>query len=404
MATEATTAPTISTGSPPGDIEFHPIDWWAGVAVGPQLVHQRRVPPIPAFVRLSRLVDPATLSAARNKVPVVETEEGTEIPDVGDLPEPLNTDSTPVSGRGWADSAGRPLFQIGLAAIVIAIVVAVVTFAQQDDGSTTVESRGAAIVIQPGSDEAGPAAGGPTASPDEAIGASADNQTGDVLEALVRQTSTGTDADLSVVATASGSGTDVRWTATVRNAGPGTAEGPITVVQTIGSDFELVSIAGNSWECEHLRATGTITCELDGDLATGQRRRLDLVTSTTGVAPGTPIPGTMSVVAGTNDPDLDNNTITVTAVSASADNGEGENSRSSSAGAAGKSDTDTDTSGAADSDQTGTAGLDELPHTGSGLVVALGAAGVMLCLIGYRLMTWSARAQTRTLLVAASIE
>ncbi|MDH5521362.1 MAG: DUF11 domain-containing protein [Acidimicrobiia bacterium] len=391
MATELTT-PSATTVAPRSDIEFRPIDWWVDLEE-PTITAEspRRIPPIPAFVRLSRLIDPEKISAARGIESAVKVDppvatNGPALPETG--PDPATT-------RRWADSAGRPLFRIGLAAIVAAVVVGVSTFGPSSEQVATVESPVAPITLGPGED------GGT-----EGVGS--DEQARQVLEALVRQASGG-EADLSIVGTASGTGTDIRWTATIRNEGPETAEGPITVVHTIGSDFELASIAGSGWDCEHLRTAGTITCELDENLGTGQRRRLGLVTSIAGVEPDTKIPSTMSVVAGTTDPDLDDNTINITAVSAPADDA-ASGARSPSTGAAGQSgsgtdvDTDVGANGGSDTDQNAGAGMEELPRTGSGLVTVLGGAGIGLCLAGRRLMTWSARAQTRTLLVAANID
>ena len=245
-----------------------------------------------------------------------------------------------------------------------------------------------------------------------------DRRAQEVLEALGRQTVADGEADLSIVGTASATGSEIRWTATVRNGGPDQAEGPITVIHTIGSTFELVSTAGTGWDCELRRAAGTIACELDEDLASGQRRRLGLVTRSDDASPGTSIPSTMSVIAGTADPDLGNNAINVTAISGPADDADADDFRSRSTGAAGPANTDVDDgddptgtpdAGADDpavstGDEGGAAAMTELPRTGSGLVVALGAVGVALCLAGRRLMAWSARAETRQLLVAANLD
>ncbi|MDH3301968.1 MAG: DUF11 domain-containing protein [Acidimicrobiia bacterium] len=396
MATETTAASAISNVTPRSDVGFRPIDWWANIddgAIGSE--SQRRTPPIPAFVRLSRLVDPGRSSAARR----VELDAQVDPFEVTDAPQPPATDEEPASNGGWLETAGRPLFRIGLAAMVAAIVVGVMTFGSSNDDLTTVDSPDAATAFGPGLD------GGNT----DGV-ADSTEQAHRVLEALVHQTSAGAEADLSIVGTASANRNEVRWTATVRNTGPETAEGPITVVQSIGSSFELVSVAGTGWDCRHLRAAGSISCEFGEDLAPGQRRRVGLVTSIAGVEPGTRIPSTMSVVAGTADPDLDDNTVNVAAVSAPAGDDERDTGRSPSTGAAGQSsgDADADTTvgatAASNANRTGTAGMEELPRTGSGLAAALGAAGVGLCLAGRRLMTWSSRAQARTLLRAIDID
>ncbi len=406
MATEATTPSAISTIDPSKEVGFQPIDWWADrdSDIGPviesgtestsgsgvdsavaDVAAPRRTPPIPAFVRLSRLIDPDRASTRHQSV-VVTGDEHTPLEE----PTEDGNQAPTASTRGWADSAGRPLFQIGLAAIVAAVIVAVATFSRHDEGVAAVNTSDDTTVV-------GPAAGRGAQADDE--------QARQVLEALALQTGGDGEADLSIVGTASAGTTEVRWTATIRNVGPGTAEGPITVVHTIGSDFELSSVAGTGWACEHQRAAGTITCELDEVLATGERRRLGLVT-TIGADAGRSIASTMSVVAATPDPDLDNNSINVTAGNPPAEDGD-EDNRSRSAGAAGQVGPDTNTSagGAAvtNGPTTDGAGMDELPRTGSGLAAVLAAIGLGLCLGGRRLMRWSARAQTRSLLVAADI-
>ncbi len=407
MATPATTTTATSVKPSPGPGELRPLDWWAGMNdildIGPdQLPAERLKPPVPAFVRLSRLVDPDQIAATRAHA--VATDEEAVVPDDRTQLIPVadnGTELTPVADRarpapGWADSAGRPLFQIGLAAIVAAVTVGAATFGSRPDLST-VEAPPTRAAVEPES------VGMPVAGADE-------EQTRRVLESLVRQAGNDTEADISLVGTASASGDEIRWTATVRNQGPATANGPITVIHTIGSPFELVSVAGTGWDCQHNRSAGTITCELDEDLATGQRRRIGLVTAGLEVSPGASIPSTMSAVAGTMDPNLDNNTINVTAVAGRVP--EDPDPQSASAGAAGQSPSGSEDmadtgSAAAESAGNGAAaggGLDELPRTGSGLALALGSLGAALCLAGRRLTTWSARAQTRSLLVAANIE
>lgn len=394
MATELTTASAISTVARRRDIAFRPIDWWADLDDTTTSKPSRHKPPIPAFVRLSRLIDPDQIAAARGIEPATAADTARTPAGDADDTKLLEIDPEAITKRRWVDSAGRPLFRIGLLAIVAAVVVGIVTFGPGSDDLATVESPEAAIVASPRHD----------GNADGAAGN--DEQTRHVLEALVRQTSGGGEADLSIVGTASGDRTEARWTATIRNAGPQTAEGPITVVHTIGAEFELASIAGSGWNCQHLPSAGTITCELDEDLGTGQRRRLGLVTNIDGIEPGTSIPATMSVVAGTTDPNLDDNSINVMAETAPADDADGNRSRSTGAAGPG-SGTDTDTTvgagGDADAENTGSAAMEELPRTGSGLAAFLGVTGVGLCLAGRRLTTWSARAQTRTLLVAANI-
>lgn len=392
MATEPTTASAISTVLPRRDLEFRPIDWWADADDGAASFEPpRHKPPVPAFVRLSRLVEPDPVAAACDiESPItVETPHSPAV-DTDDSELPLGRE---VTRRRWVDSAGRPLFRIGLLAIVAAIVVGIATFGPGGNDLATVESPDMADEVVPG------VAGGVAGSGEQAH---------QVLESLVHQSSAGGEADLSIVGTASGDETEVRWTATIRNAGPETATGPITVIHAIGSDFELASVAGSGWDCRQLPSAGTITCELDEDMGTGQRRRLGLVTSITGIEPGTSVPSTMSVVADTADPNLEDNTINIMAETARTDD-DVDGNRSRSTGAAGQAhnDTEADTTvgagGGSGTDQSGSAGMEELPRTGSGLAAFLGFAGVGLCLAGRRLTSWSARAQTRTLLVAANL-
>lgn len=405
MKSESTTA-LAGSANPPTTLELRPLDWWANLDPSPELIEpQRRTPPIPAFVRLSRLVNPELTARSRNAEltnrPAAALPGGRRATTEGDrtVSESVSESkhragSAPVEAvagagrrRGWIESAGRPLFRIGLAAIVAAAIAGVLAFESSGETVSTGDSP-ETTVVDPGTGE----------------------QARGVLDALARQTGGGAEADMSIVGTASGGGTEIRWTATVRNQGPGAATGPITIVHTIGSEFELVSTAGTGWTCEHRRAARTITCQLDEDLANGQRRRLGIVTTNGGVQSGARVPSTMSVVAPTTDPDLDNNSINVTAVSGPVDESD-EPRRSRSTGAAGQANNasdsgqDVDAAVAASSPAggSGTAELAELPRTGSGLAVALGGIGATLCLAGRRMTGWSARAQTRTLLVAANI-
>ncbi len=391
-----TTAFAGPAAPPPDDIELRPLDWWAKHDFAtPTIDHERHTAPIPAFVRLSRLIDPnrriVTAEAPDALAAPAASTEGAVDPIDDVQPEELTAvDTTRSAGGNWVDSAGRPLFQIGLAAIVAAVVVGFSTFGTGRSGLTSVESSEAEAIVD--LDVAGPTADG--------------EQTREVLDALARQAGAG-DADLSVVGTATGAGTDIRWTATVRNEGPETAQGPIMVVHTIGSSFELVSMAGTGWDCRHNRAAGTITCELDDDLATGQRRRLGIVTTDGGAAPGSRIPSTMSAVSGSGDPDLGNNTVNVTAITGPAVDADAEN-RSRSTGASSEADSEDNAGTSTDGGRAVAAtanptGLEELPRTGSGLAFALGGLGIVMCLSGRRLTRWSSRAQTRTLLDAAII-
>ena len=252
MASEQTTSANESSTSDTNTIGFRPIDWWADRDLGIDVEPPRRTPPIPAFVQLSRLINADQVSAPcqtdHNVGPAIAPGE-----DIAGPPAPI---PDPADRKRWADSVGRPLFQIGLAAIVAAILVGVLTFRHDGAEIATVELSEAAVTPDPG-----PGGHGLIVDPFISLDPAAeDEQIREVLEALVRQQSGDGEADLTIVGTTSAERAEVRWTATVRNNGPETAEGPITVVQTVGSDVELVSIAGDGWECDDRSTAGTITC------------------------------------------------------------------------------------------------------------------------------------------------
>ena len=167
MARETTTATTRTI--PLTEIELRPLEWWAEAGlIEADLEHDprrdtipgagieidtsrqaRRIPPVPAFVRLSRLIDPEQIRAARGVDAIVDPDPDPDPIDSNSPPVPLSTDPAPAPTRSWADSAGRPLFQIGLAAIVAATVVAVTTFGPTRGDLSTVESPAVATVLDP---------------------------------------------------------------------------------------------------------------------------------------------------------------------------------------------------------------------------------------------------------------
>jgi len=372
---------TSTEDSPPATShdELRPLDWWAKLDVQAESLKsessdtERQRPPVPVFVRLSRLIDPHAPASRRS-----DPDD-----DVIDLTDGA-TSTLPT--RRWADSVGRPLYQIGLAALLSAAAIGAHSIGNGSEPPATVET-----VM---GESAAPIEGG--GAP---ISAAPEAQSSALVESLVLQQSGG-DADLSIVGTASADGDEIRWTATVRNEGPTTAKGPVTVVHTMPSQLAFVSAAGTGWECRYDEQSSSIVCDLGEELATGQRRQLAVVTSDGGMGAGARIPSTMSVVAGSPDPKLDNNTINITAVSGHGDDGTDSDARSRSTGAA-TSDDDANTSAQTNSATTTSSddsmGGDELPRTGSGLTIILSAAGLGLCLIGRRLTTWSSSAQQQLL-------
>ncbi len=79
-------------------------------------------------------------------------------------------------------------------------------------------------------------------------------------------------ADLEIVKKLSSTlvaGQNATWTLDVRNLGPSTSRGDITVVDTLPADSTFVSATGAGWQCKEV--DGTVTCVRAADLpATGQ--------------------------------------------------------------------------------------------------------------------------------------
>ncbi|MEH3034376.1 MAG: isopeptide-forming domain-containing fimbrial protein [Aeromicrobium erythreum] len=115
-------------------------------------------------------------------------------------------------------------------------------------------------------------------------------------------------ADVSITKTAAvdsvDAGDDVTWTLAVANAGPSHADA-VTVTDTMPAGLVVKSVIGQDWECD--RQDGSFSCVLT-TLAPGVAPPLTLVTTVgSGVAKGTTLKNTASVVTSTTgDDDADN--------------------------------------------------------------------------------------------------
>lgn len=346
----------------PVNVGTRPLDSWASLDLDDGLlVSAPNKPPIPTFVRLSRLVehDPQPVSS------------GNESDLVMDVAKP----ETPTGGgQQWADAVGRPLFQIGLAALLAAAAVALFSLTPPSpEGSTAVENPESTV--------------GRQGSAPPGIDRFTASGTGEAVT-LSGQSSSLDEADLSIVGTATAAEGEIRWTATVVNGGPRPDPGPITVKHSLAPGLDLIRATGTDWSCQADAGSPTIACTFAEALGTGERRQLAVVTSDGGTPAGTRLPSTMSVMGTGRDPDLGNNTIGVSAVSFGSSAGAGDQSRST--GQASGSATNTSE---ADSISAGSAGDgvgDELPRTGAGQTLVLTAFGTALCLVGRRMVRWSA--------------
>ncbi len=333
-------------------------------------------PPVPT-VRLSRLIEPAP--------PILDLVDPET--DVIDL-RPADSGPQP-----WANSAGRPLFHIGLAALVAATAVGAYTFAPLSQETLTdvepVIDSAEGDPVTPGSLPSGAAA-----PSEESIGIEQQR----LIDLYGAQTS-GQGADLALVGMATSDGDVIQWTATVRNQGPGVADQPVRVIQTLPANVDYVSSFGDNWDCLFSPTADTITCDLGEELGIDQRRQLGIVTTDGDAEAGTRLSATLAVVGRNSDTDLSNNTINVVAVIAEdAAEGEGDSSRSSESGAAseqatsdqaGSDETASDEANDETSEQMATGAVTELPKTGAGLTILLAAAGLVMCLAGRRLLTLS---------------
>ncbi len=138
----------------------------------------------------------------------------------------------------------------------------------------------------------------PTADPDE------DNDTAAVSDDVAPS------ADLSIAKTSAGNvlrGEDVEWSIVVTNAGPSDDPGPITVTDTVPDAFEIVSAAGEGWDCA---IDGQdITCVRSDVLMLGAAPAITVVATAGEGSEGT-VENSASVSSDTIDRDPTNDTST----------------------------------------------------------------------------------------------
>jgi uncharacterized repeat protein (TIGR01451 family) len=119
-------------------------------------------------------------------------------------------------------------------------------------------------------------------------------------------------ADLSVTGTASALpiGDTATYTISVANGGPQSANGQITVVDSLPSRLTYAGVTGSGWTCS---AVGRrVTCVTPGPLAVGATTTFTLsVTVAAGTAVGTSLPNVVRVVGSTIDPDQSDNRISI---------------------------------------------------------------------------------------------
>jgi len=201
---------------------------------------------------------------------------------------PIGESYVSASGSGWACSAASQIvtcddpstIAAGTAAPAISLDVAV--------GSSV-------SLLGTLTDEAGVT---PGQTPDPAL---SDNVTTDPTLIV--------GADLSIAGSHAGSfvaGTNGTYTLTASNAGPATAAGPITVIDTLPVAESFVSAGGSGWTC--LDAAAVVTCTNASPIPTGAAAPpITLVAAVSPDATGT-LDNTTVVASGTTaDPALSNN-------------------------------------------------------------------------------------------------
>jgi len=121
-------------------------------------------------------------------------------------------------------------------------------------------------------------------------------------------------ADLSITKTHHGdfvAGEQGTYTITVSNGGPGTAVGPITVVDTLPAGERYVSAAGSGWRCSDGSngATAQMTCTSDSMITSGARApAISLVVAVAATVSGTVTNSARVIPGATADPLTSNNT------------------------------------------------------------------------------------------------
>jgi len=129
-------------------------------------------------------------------------------------------------------------------------------------------------------------------------------------------------ADLSLAMTRTGNltvGSSTSYTLTVSNGGVDDETGPVTVVDTLPANLQLVSTSGNGWTCTNVQSGGqtVVTCTQPGPLKSGATMSA-LTIAVSPTRPGT-YTNTATVSGRTGDDKLANNTATNT--SGAVDNG-----------------------------------------------------------------------------------
>jgi uncharacterized repeat protein (TIGR01451 family) len=122
-----------------------------------------------------------------------------------------------------------------------------------------------------------------------------------------------TAADLSITKVAAASlavDNAASYTLTVRNNGPQSAAGTVTVTDTLPAGLSFVSASGTGWTCAN--ASGTVTCTMAGPLAGSTNAPAITLNVTVGAAAAPNVSNTASVSNPTFDPVSANNSSTAT--------------------------------------------------------------------------------------------
>jgi uncharacterized repeat protein (TIGR01451 family) len=122
-----------------------------------------------------------------------------------------------------------------------------------------------------------------------------------------------TAADLSitkVAATTFAVDTNASYTLTVRNNGPQSASGTITVTDTLPNGLSYVSATGTGWTCAN--SSGVVTCTMAGPLANATNAPAITLTVLVAAAAAPNVSNTASVSNATFDPTAANNSATAT--------------------------------------------------------------------------------------------